>query len=551
MRTYNVNGNDITATQWALLNQINSMQHSAKKHDSVQLNGNPIFLRQYNDNEAALFHDITALAGMGLIKVLKQDAKHRVTWTEAGATSFSPSNEPITPGVRRPAVTNGTCAEQHIPATITDALTTLGSTPLYVNQDMAAFMGSLDGRFHKDWLREHKAAMKGLLSWGDDALYSDTYIDWRGRTYCQSGTFGSFTQGGTQRAMLDAEPVSVEVGSKEYNYFLTIIEAEYNVTEENYEEILMTSAQEIRGGKHLQRFRAAFAIQEIKETGQTGYMIEQDASCSGGQIIALLTGDAKLAKYTNLLPDSVKHDLYTFISDDAQVQDLLLAKGIRSKALIRSAAKPVVMLSFYGASADSIALNIWEENDGEMSEVDEWVDDSVAVPIGTITWLNKEWTMPELHALVTIMSERLKNQFPSFKGFSGAMQSWYAKSTNNDESRFTTMEWVTGNGHLISRVIDVDKKGGTMPNFVHSVDASIVHRVINECARQGITIMTVHDAFFTTIDKALVLKQIIAQCYAEVIEATEDPTGRNVFTPCSTMLKGLKDAALVGEITYA
>ena len=54
-----------------------------------------------------------------------------------------------------------------------------------------------------------------------------------------------------------------------------------------------------------------------------------------------------------------------------------------------------------------------------------------------------------------------------------------------------------------------------------------------------------------TIDKALELRQIVAQCYAEVVEGTEDPTGRNVFEPCSTMLKGLKDAALVGEIAYA
>ena len=71
------------------------------------------FLRQYNDNQTTMVHDATRLALLGLIKLEQQNGKLRVAWTEAGATSFAPSNEPITPGVRRPAVTNGTCAEQN------------------------------------------------------------------------------------------------------------------------------------------------------------------------------------------------------------------------------------------------------------------------------------------------------------------------------------------------------------------------------------------------------------------------------------------------------
>ena len=559
MRTYTVADQDITATQMSLLTQINKIKYGKAEHQDMNLTGgNKLFDRIYNSNEAAMIHDAMDLAKKGLITLTKAGAILRVSYTELGTATLSVSSTPITPGVRRTAVTNGTCAEQHIPATITDALTTLANTPLRVNQWMATKVLGIKGNWaisKEAFNRESKAALMGLLAWGEGDIYSDAYCDWRGRVYLQTGTFGSFTHGPSMRAMLESAPVAVAEGSKEWDYFLTIISKEYGVTEENYEKYLGLERHQIINAGTLQAMRAARAIQEIKETGQTGYMIEQDASCSGGQIIALLTGDTKMAKYTNLLPDSVKHDMYTLISSAPEVTAMLADKGIVAKRLIRSAAKPVVMLSFYGASADSIALNIWTEQMGEFTITDAWdANPGDAMPLGSINWLGKDWEPTELFELVAAMAGELNKQFPIFSKFAGAMQGWYAKRSNLAASKgdeFVNMEWVTANGHMISRYIEDGKKGGTMPNFVHSVDASIVHRVINECARRGITITTVHDAFFTTVDKALELRQVVAQCYAGVVTDTQDPTGKGIFNVDSSMLNTLKDSALVGEIAYA
>jgi DNA-directed RNA polymerase len=52
-----------------------------------------------------------------------------------------------------------------------------------------------------------------------------------------------------------------------------------------------------------------------------------------------------------------------------------------------------------------------------------------------------------------------------------------------------------------------------MPNLVHSLDACVVQNVI--AAWEGV-IGVVHDAFFTTVDKALELRECVRQQYANV-----------------------------------
>ena len=199
MRTYTVADQDITATQMSLLTQINKIKYGKAEHQDMNLTGgNKLFDRIYNSNEAAMIHDAMDLAKKGLITLTKAGAILRVSYTELGTATLSVSSTPITPGVRRTAVTNGTCAEQHIPATITDALTTLANTPLRVNQWMATKVLGIKGNWaisKEAFNRESKAALMGLLAWGEGDIYSDAYCDWRGRVYLQTVRLGRSRMG--------------------------------------------------------------------------------------------------------------------------------------------------------------------------------------------------------------------------------------------------------------------------------------------------------------------------------------------------------------------
>lgn len=549
MNYYNVNGHDINALQYVMLKNASKAKFLPSNdtiENAVPLHVNPLIQELYAGNTAEILHDATDLAKKGFLTLRTGAGKALFAEaTEKGNIINQPSTTPLRVGYHRPAVSNANNNAQEMPDIMKNALQTLADTPLVLNEEMRKLVQRtrMNG-----WTPEERAVIKGLLEW-EGPIYSEAFCDWRGRAYNQSGTFGSYTQSKINRAMLDApEATPVKYGSREYKYMITITECEYGVNDKNWRQILNKPITE---PSDLNRARAALAIKEVKETGKTAYMMEQDASCSGAQFVALLMGDTKMAKYTNLLPDSVKHDLYTFIAADTTIIELLNNVGITNPKKIRNAAKPVVMLSFYGSYHKQIALNIWIDNEGEMVENSN--DEEVPSKTATIKWLGGTWNFETLEYYTNVAQSKLTAEFPTFGDFKGRMAAWFS-NIHDEDSTYFPIEWVTPNGWLIERNRTGEDAGGTMPNFVHSLDAAVVHRVINQCAEEGITIKTVHDAFFTTPTNALRLREIVAQCYASVIRDTSNPyTGTKHgytqdFNYNNTMLDNLKDSTLIGEV---
>ncbi len=550
MNYYNVNGHDINAAQFAILKKAYSYHFVPKGSTGVKalpLHRDEKIQSIYGDDKATLTHDVMDLVKKGLIRYTAGTGG--AMWAEAtpeGLIASEPSKSPLRVGYNRPAVSNAGDNAQSLPSVMQNALQTLADTPLVVNEEMRTKLAKTN---INGWTNEERAVVKGLLAW-DGPIYSEAFCDWRGRAYNQSGMFGSYTQSKINRAILDApEATPIKWGSKEYKYLITITDHEFGVNETTWKGIL---DKPITEPADLSKYRAALAIQEIKRTNKTAYMVEQDASCSGAQFVAMLQGDTKLAKYTNLLPDSIKHDLYNYIVEDTAIQGILKEVGITRPKKIRNAAKPVVMLSFYGAQDESIAMNIWLENEGPMDEGPD--DTEVPHPTETMKWLGGTWTWRALNLYTQAAGRRLQDEFPSFTAFKARMASWFQQAQNckPEDNEFVNIEWVTPNGWLVER--NLQAVGPVMPCFVHSLDAAVVHRVINQCAAEGITIKTVHDAFFTTPTHALRLREIVAQCYASVIRDTANPyegTRKDFTEPFqynNSMLDNLKDSSLIGEI---
>jgi SPP1 gp7 family putative phage head morphogenesis protein len=89
--------------------------------------------------------------------------------------------------------------------------------------------------------------------------------------------------------------------------------------------------------------------------------LEQDASSSGAQIIALTTRNKQLAELSNVVPTNQKRRLYDEIAaatfNDSRFRELNLKLGLTEKDL-RKAAKAQNMVTFYGAGDRTGIINV-------------------------------------------------------------------------------------------------------------------------------------------------------------------------------------------------
>lgn len=94
---------------------------------------------------------------------------------------------------------------------------------------------------------------------------------------------------------------------------------------------------------------------------KTALALEQDASSSGAQIIALTTRNKQLAELSNVIPTNQKKRLYDEIAaatfNDPRFRQLNLKLGLTEKDL-RKAAKAQNMVTFYGAGERTGIMNV-------------------------------------------------------------------------------------------------------------------------------------------------------------------------------------------------
>ena len=109
--------------------------------------------------------------------------------------------------------------------------------------------------------------------------------------------------------------------------------------------------------------------------------LEQDASSSGAQIIALTTRNKQLASLSNVIPTTQKRRLYDEIAaatfDDPRFKELNKVLGLTEKDL-RKAAKAQNMVTFYGAGERTGIMNV----EGKLAKVLDKADGTLVVKAG-------------------------------------------------------------------------------------------------------------------------------------------------------------------------
>lgn len=140
---------------------------------------------------------------------------------------------------------------------------------------------------------------------------------------------------------------------------ISAIKDEYGVSKENYELILKDPSlafgteHGLKGKKPVCAYAAAVAIDEMVKTGRTGYIVQQDQTCSGFQHWSMELECAMLALLTNL-SGGKKQDLYTEAANCAK----FFYHGEYVYWFDRQTGKFMVMRLGYGAAAKSLSRGL-------------------------------------------------------------------------------------------------------------------------------------------------------------------------------------------------
>jgi hypothetical protein len=530
MQTYTIQGVGCTAGQVALLRILTNKFHPLlnKGWLDTTLHSGYMFVLM-GDNWTEQVAVLTAEKLIETSKDLKIKAKGAVR------QSFTPNQEPIEVASRRPIISS---RWQEVEGRAYDAATKMSTTGLRVNEYMAeriknTYTNNTEYQQTPVWIYANNCS-----NYAGCVLYSDVFFDWRGRLYYQTGTYGSPQQSRFQRALMEA-PEAVEVTDESFDLLMHIVSDEYDINIDNYSEVM---ASEIVDGDDALRIRAAYAIHEIITTGKTAYLVEQDATCSGGQIIALLTGDVPLAKATNVFPNQ-RHieDLYSMLAYHPSMDLIWEAVEIDDPKVRRSLAKPAVMVGFYGGAPAAVVNNLWLKHDGDFDLNDE----GDSIPCNYITIKGYTLSVEQANMICEQLCKLLDN-YEGFKRFKGWGSSNAVKVIREN---IEYLEWQTPSG-FIARTNGFKSQAGLMPNYVHSLDAAIVHYVLTNSKFTHETILTIHDAFLSTVNNITMLKNVVREAYHTVLSNAEIPTfGGKLLIPMDTkdyLLEGLMNAHCVG-----
>ena len=261
---------------------------------------------------------------------------------------------------------------KYVSDTQKDALDAIQGTAYVVNPRVlcAAIDARERGLFADQEKRSFRLEQRAIDFASDNLADGESYwlpcfVDWRGRIYTDSGAMLSYQGSDLHRGLCwFAEAREVSMLSEAWAEFVEASEAEYGVTMDNYKSIIDADITDVTG-KQFRRLACAIAFDEVVTTGKTGYIWQQDATCSGMGHIAAIMGDGRLAKATALLGKISKdEDLYTITAKNSlgnfhwrtdggksifDLSKVVEDADVCAEVTNRSAAKSPVMLSAYGS----------------------------------------------------------------------------------------------------------------------------------------------------------------------------------------------------------
>lgn len=270
--------------------------------------------------------------------------------------------------------------------------------------------------------------------------------------------------------------------------------------------------------RELRRLSTLIGAWKDKESNLVCHM---DGTCNGLQHMAAITGDRATAEAVNCVASTYEDkpaDVYGLVAKQAEQHAIDTALEMILK-YARDMAKDPVMVTSYGATETTVKANIEKYLVAEKESVTD------ADSIGDAYLLAISETAGAVTQLTEALSTRVNYAIAEgHKKFSWVTADGFMAATKyeNDEAMVVRV----GLFHVRKRgmgaaPLDTRKTAQAMaPNFIHSIDATHLRMVINQCDHE---LVAVHDSigshpcdYFDTADKVRQMFVLVHNGYSAI-----------------------------------
>lgn len=330
-----------------------------------------------------------------------------------------------------------------------------------------------------------KIILNFIYNYNGEKIYNNLVCDYRGRIYIQN--IISYISSKLYRFLITLnENIQPNINDL-YKYYIACVYSK-NVKSINNGVEIYNNLEKNYNINNVYKSHLFNKIYNFKN-----YTISLDATSSMLQIISLIAKDYKLMKYTNLIPNNDKLDIYDYIISilNSEYKDNLLINHYTNRNLVKYS----IMLYIYGST-----------------------------PLFTAEKLNKEFELKTIYFkdLTTIINniiKTFKNEFQSVVILKKIINK-YLSHTKNDEttiikSLIKSIEYscpqkkrvvIKTNKIYTEFYTDSDKpsilkkRKSTFVNIIHTLDSEICIMTRNNLLNKGIYTLSIHDCFITHIN---------------------------------------------------
>jgi len=267
--------------------------------------------------------------------------------------------------------------------------------------------------------------------------------------------------------------------------------------------------------------------------------VAMDGSCNGIQHYSAMLRDPVAGAAVNLLPSDSPQDIYAVVAARAEerIKNALLDADEEQKAMAlkwlefgicRKLTKRAVMVLPYGGTFRACSEYVYE------AVIERGNPPFPIIELRKASgWLAKQiWTAIDEVVVSSRLAMKWLKQTARLAVQNGAFLAWEAPTgfpvyqyyPHREEKRIDTVLFGT---RFQPRYVEeheavsdeVRQSGGVAPNFVHSLDASMLTFTVVEAARQGVkSFAMIHDSYATTAAQTAKLAKILREQFISLYE---------------------------------
>ncbi len=233
--------------------------------------------------------------------------------------------------------------------------------------------------------------------------------------------------------------------------------------QDRYDWAIMQDLDKVVWDEPILGRKAVRALKDTQKGKPTGYVMSLDATSSGIQIMAVLSGCKQTGKLVNCIDPNVRHDLY---SDIAKMMNKKLSKPVS-----RTIVKQCTMTHYYNSKATPKGLL----NEKELAIFYEVIEGLLPGAEEVMHTINQCWNSAEDHHS-WVMPDNHTVYVPVVEGVSGVY--------SDPEFGDIPLKWYHQTKSINYRSL--------CPNVIHSIDGYIAREMVRRCKFQ---LSHVHDCF--------------------------------------------------------